>query len=139
MGGGRLCIPFMIWSLLYSGLELLRNVHSGNEIHCFGFVYRFIVGKSATPFYYIVVLVQLTVITPWLIKIVKQNGIISRILWLVTPVYLVYLYSWCIATSVRNIISGMVWILLSRNSSALWMEIERQWICGCGYTLIKLC
>lgn len=78
--GGRLCIPFMIWSLLYSGLELLRNVHSGNEIHCFGFVYRFIVGKSATPFYYIVVLVQLTVITPWLIKIVKQNGIISRIL-----------------------------------------------------------
>ena len=59
-----------------------------------GFVYRFIVGKSATPFYYIVVLVQLTVITPWLIKIVKQNGIISRILWLVTPVYLVYLYTW---------------------------------------------
>lgn len=84
----------MIWLLLYSGLELLRNVHSGNEIHCFGFVYRFIVGKSATPYYYIIVLVQLTVITPWLIKIVKQNGIISRILWLVTSVYLVYLYTW---------------------------------------------
>lgn len=92
--GGRLCIPFMIWSLLYSGLELLKTVHSGNEIHWFGFVYRFIVGKSATPFYYIVVLVQLTVITPWLVKIIKQNGIISRILWVVTPVYLVYLYAW---------------------------------------------
>lgn len=78
--GGRLCIPFMIWSLLYSGLELLKIVHSGNEIHWFGFVYRFIVGKSATPFYYIVVLVQLTVITPWLVKTVKQNGVISRIL-----------------------------------------------------------
>lgn len=48
--GGRLCIPFMIWSLLYSGLELLKIVHSGNEIHWFGFVYRFIVGKSATHF-----------------------------------------------------------------------------------------
>lgn len=84
----------MIWSLLYSGLELLRNVHSGNEIHWLGFIYRFIVGKSATPFYYIVVLVQLTVITPWLVKIVKQNGIGSRILWLVTPVYLVCLYIW---------------------------------------------
>lgn len=84
----------MIWSLLYSGLELLKTVHSGNEIHCFGFVYRFIVGKSATPFYYIVVLVQLTVITPWLVKIVKQNGIGSKILWLVMPVYLVYLYTW---------------------------------------------
>ena len=55
--GGRLCIPFMIWSLLYSGLELLKIVHSGNEIHWLGFVYRFIVGKSATPFYYIVVLI----------------------------------------------------------------------------------
>lgn len=54
---GRLCIPFMIWSLLYSGLELLKIVHSGNEIHWFGFVYQFIVGKSATPFCYIVVLV----------------------------------------------------------------------------------
>lgn len=92
--GGRLCIPFMIWSLLYSGLELLKIVHSGNEIHWLGFVYRFIVGKSATPFYYIVVLMQLTVITPWLVRIVKQNGIISRILLLVTPVYLIYLYIW---------------------------------------------
>lgn len=51
-------------------------------------------GKSATPFYYIVVLMQLTMITPWLVKIVKQNGIINRILWLVTPLYLVYLYTW---------------------------------------------
>lgn len=84
----------MIWSLLYSGLELLRIVHSGNEIHWLGVIYRFIVGKSATPFYYIVVLMQLTVITPWIVKIVKRNGTISKVLWLVTPVYLVYLYTW---------------------------------------------
>lgn len=84
----------MIWSLLYSGLSLLKAVHSGNEIHWLGFIYRFIVGKSATPFYYIVVLIQLTMITPCLVKIVKQNGIISRSLWLVTPIYLVYLYTW---------------------------------------------
>ena len=92
--GGRLCIPFMIWSLLYSGLSLLKVVHSGNEIQWLGFIYRFIVGKSATPFYYIIVLMQLTVMTHWLVKIVKQNGIVSRILWLVTPFYLVYLYTW---------------------------------------------
>lgn len=84
----------MIWSLLYSGTEPLKTVHSGNEIHWLGFVYRFIVGKSVTPFYYIVVLMQLTVITPWLVRIVKQNEIISKILWLVTLVYLVYLYTW---------------------------------------------
>lgn len=84
----------MIWSLLYSGLSLLKVVHSGNEISWLGFIYRFIVGKSATPFYYIIVLMQLTVMTPWLVKIVKQNGIVSRGLWLVTPVYLVCLYTW---------------------------------------------
>ena len=65
--------PFIIWSLLYSGLELLKTVHSGNEIHWLGVIYRFIVGKSATPFYYIVVLMQLTVITPWIVKIVKRK------------------------------------------------------------------
>lgn len=79
---------------MYSGLELLRIVHSGKEIHCLGFVYRFIVGKSATPFYYIVVLVQFTVITSWLVKVVKQNGISGRILWLVTQLYLMYFYTW---------------------------------------------
>lgn len=84
----------MIWSLLYSGIDVLRVVHNGKEIHWLGFIYRFIIGKSATPFYYIIVLVQLMLITPWLVRIVKQNGIISKILWLVTPVYLVYLYTW---------------------------------------------
>lgn len=69
-------------------------MHSGNEIHWLGVIYRFVAGKSATPFYYIVVLMQLTMITPWLVKIVKQNGIIGRILWLITPLYLMYLYTW---------------------------------------------
>lgn len=92
--GRRLCIPFVIWSLLYSGLDLLKNVHNGTEIQWLGFIYRFFVGKSATPFYYIVVLIQLTAITPWLVKVVKQNRTLGRILWLVTPVYLVYVYAW---------------------------------------------
>ena len=30
--------PFIIWSLLYSGLELLKTVHSGNEIHWLGVI-----------------------------------------------------------------------------------------------------
>ena len=84
----------MIWSLLYSVLELLRTVHSGNEIHWCEIICQFIVGKSATPFYYIVVLMQLTAIAPWLVKIVKQNGMGSRVLWLVMPLYLVYFYTW---------------------------------------------
>lgn len=92
--GGRLLIPFVIWSLLYSGVNVLRNIHKGEAINWLGVIYRFIVGKSATPFYYIVVLFQLTLVTPFLVKTVKEKGIISKLLWLVTPIYLVYVYAW---------------------------------------------
>lgn len=63
-------------------------------------MYRFVIGKSATPFYYIVVLIQLTAITPWLVKIVKENKRVKNLLWLVTPCYLLYLYIWNIKTGV---------------------------------------
>ena len=93
-GGGRLLIPFVIWSLLYSGVNVLWNIHKGEEINWLGVIYRFIVGKSVTPFYYIIVLFQLTLLTPFLVKLVKEKGIISKLLWLVTPIYLVYVYAW---------------------------------------------
>lgn len=92
--GGRLCIPFIIWSVLYSGLTLLRNLRSGQEIHWYVYVYRFMIGKSAVPFYYIIVLIQLTILTPWIIKIVEKNNCFSKLLWLVTPLYLCYVYAW---------------------------------------------
>lgn len=92
--GGRLLVPFVIWSLLYSGVNVLWNINKGEEINLLGVIYRFIVGKSATPFYYIVVLFQLTLVTPFLVKTVKEKGIISKLLWLVTPIYLVYVYVW---------------------------------------------
>mgnify|MGYP002548483369 CR=1 FL=1 len=87
-------IPFVIWSLLYSGVNVLQNIHKGKAVNWLGVIYRFIVGKSATPFYYIVVLFQLTLLTPFLVKMVKEKGIISKLLWLVTPIYLVYVYAW---------------------------------------------
>ena len=61
-------------------------------------VYRFVVGKAATPFYYIVVLIQLTVITPWLVNVVKDSKTIKNFLWLITPCYLLYIYVWNLTT-----------------------------------------
>lgn len=72
----------------------MKNIHNCSEIHWLGFAYRFIVGKSATPFYYIVVLMQLTVITSWLVKVIKEDKKIKGVLWFVTPVYLTCLYIW---------------------------------------------
>lgn len=97
-GGGRLCVPFVIWSLLYSGISLVKDSHHGVSVNWLGYLYRFIVGKSATPFYYIVVLIQLTVITPRLVNVVKESKIIKNLLWLITPCYLLYIYVWNLTT-----------------------------------------
>lgn len=50
-------------------------------------IYAYCTGKTATPFYYIVVLVQLTLHTPWLARLRDR-----RWLYAATPVYLVLLY-----------------------------------------------
>lgn len=96
--GGRLVVPFVIWSLLYSGISLAKDIHHGVSVNWLGYVYRFVVGKAATPFYYIVVLIQLTVITPWLVNVVKDSKTIKNLLWLITPCYLLYIYVWNLMT-----------------------------------------
>lgn len=96
--GGRLCIPFVVWSLLYSGISLAKDICHGVSVHWLGYIYRFIVGKSATPFYYIVVLIQLTIITPWLVHVVKESKSTKNLLWLITPCYLLYVYVWNFTT-----------------------------------------
>lgn len=70
----------------------MKDSHHGVSVNWLGYLYRFIVGKSATPFYYIVVLIQLTVITPRLVNVVKESKIIKNLLWLITPCYLLYIY-----------------------------------------------
>lgn len=95
---GRLCVHFVIWSLLYSGLSLAKDIHHGMSINLLGFIYRFVVGKSATPFYYIVVMIQFIIITPWLVHAVKESRSIKNLLGLITPCYLPYIYVWNLAT-----------------------------------------
>lgn len=80
--------------MFYSGISILKELHHGSDVNWLGYAYRFVIGKSATPFYYIIVLLQLTIITPWLVKVVKEHGITRKLLWLVTPVYLTYVYVW---------------------------------------------
>lgn len=96
--GVRLCIPFIIWSLLYNGISLAKDIYHRKSIHWLGYIYRFVVGKSATPFYYIVVLIQLTIITPWFVHAVKERRTTKILLWLITPCYLLYVYVWNLTT-----------------------------------------
>lgn len=81
--GKRLLLPYLVWSCIY----LLKTaVFDGTTLR--QVVYAFLCGKAATPRYYIVVMIQLTIITPWLVKHRKKW------MYLVTPVYLVFLYAY---------------------------------------------
>ena len=84
--GGRLLIPFLIWSCVYSVKNAIFGDMSARVL-----MLTFITGKSAAPLYYILVLIQLTLLTP----ILKKR---KKWLYLITPVYLVFLYIFNITT-----------------------------------------
>ncbi len=97
----RLIIPYLIWSVFYITIDLARTLHSGGNVEWLKIFYKLLIGKASTPFYYIIVLLQLTLLTPILIKIILKNDFTSKLLWILTPIYLIYLYLY-------NIISGNV-------------------------------
>ena len=86
--------------MLYTSIAIAGAIYHGNPVEPLKYFSRFIVGKAAVPFYYIVVLLQLTILTPWLVRTIKARGALSKLLWLVTPCYIVYLYIW-------NFVAGM--------------------------------
>lgn len=61
------------------------------EMSIKGLVVSFVTGKATAPLYYILVLIQLTLLTP-LLK--KRN----KWLYLITPMYLIFLYAYNITT-----------------------------------------
>lgn len=86
-GGVRLFLPYLVWSCIY----LLKTaIFDGITLR--HVVYALICGKAATPLYYIVVMIQLTIITPWLIRPRKKW------IYLITPAYLVIIYTYNIVT-----------------------------------------
>lgn len=87
-------MPFIFWSLIYSMLSCFISAYNGNEINWIKLLGKIILGKASAPFYYIVVLIQLTFLTPWLARIIKKKSIVSRMLWFITPGYLVFIYVW---------------------------------------------
>ena len=96
--GGYLLVPFCIWSTFYTVVSVIQSLAAEESVSWLKIIYRFVVGKASTPFYYIVVLIQLTLLTPVLIKVIEHKGRVSKLLWFVTPAYLIYIYSFNIIT-----------------------------------------
>lgn len=87
-GGERLLLPYLTWSCIYLIKDAIFG--QGTIKHA---IYALLCGKAVAPFYYIIVMLQLTVITPWLVK--HRRGW----MYLITPVYLVAIY-------IYNIVCG---------------------------------
>jgi len=89
----KLLIPFVIWSVFYDAISIGENMMAGNHISWIRTAVYFLWGQACPPFYYIIALAQLTILTPVLMQIVqKGNRAVKILLWFVTPVYLLVLY-----------------------------------------------
>lgn len=88
--GGRLLVPFLIWSSFYT---LISVFAAGGNDHMKDSIFKLIFGLSAIQLYFILVLLQLAVLTPLLIKSIQGNRG-TMVLFLITPLYLIVLYGY---------------------------------------------
>lgn len=84
----QLIVPFFTWSIIYT---FINNINDENDIHLLKESGKLLLGMSSGQLYFILVLIQLTMISPFLVKIIKQNKY-SELLFYITPAYLIVLY-----------------------------------------------
>ena len=67
----RLLVPYILWSILYiiASITVNKKTYNIQDI-----IVTFVSGKAATPFYYIIVLVQLVILSPYLINLIRKNS-----------------------------------------------------------------
>lgn len=83
----RLIVPFLIWSLIYG---IIVGVLSGESFNWIHFTLRIFSGTTVVHLYFIVVLVQLTLLTPWLVKAAKSHW--GWLIFAITPIYIAVMY-----------------------------------------------
>ena len=84
----RLLVPFIFWSVFYGAVLLILNPDSVTNL--VRFAAKIVLGMTAAHLYFIVVLVQLTLLTPWLVRAVNMR--FGWGLFLITPAYIAGLY-----------------------------------------------
>lgn len=89
----RLLIPFAMWSTIYFVVSAFREGGIGNPLSA---VLRIVLGLSAWQLYFIVVLAQLVILTPLLLRWVRGRW--AWLLFAITPVSLAVRYLYTLAT-----------------------------------------
>ena len=57
-------LPFLLWDIIYT----VKNVLFGDNVEWKSVLFDFLTGRAAAPLYYILVLFQLTLLTPFILK-----------------------------------------------------------------------
>jgi len=81
-----------MWSAFYT---LINIIVSNGDVNFLKTLAKLLLGLSSGPLYFIVVLLQLTVLTPVLIRSIQADRG-TKFLFLVTPIYFLILYSYCV-------------------------------------------
>jgi len=79
--------------MFYGGVDAVKSLISGNSVTISKLALKIVAGRTAPHLYYIIVLIQLTIIAPLLLKVIRGKG--KWILYLITPVWLICIYIWC--------------------------------------------
>lgn len=81
-------LPYLLWTMIYSAF----NFAATGRFSFITLVRNLILGTGSDHLYYIVVLLQLTLLTPFLIQITQARPQAKWLLFAITPLYLLYLY-----------------------------------------------
>lgn len=90
--GRRLLIPYLVWTSIYNCIVLFKVIRAENCISFKAIVLNYITGSASWQLYYILVLLQLTVLTPLLIKCMNSRWM-SLCCYAITPAYLCFLFA----------------------------------------------
>ena len=86
----RLYIPFIIYSIFYTLIKTKLHFTENTVIGYIKQVLKILFGVNAGHLYYIVVLLEFTLITPIIIKLINKNKtIVDVLLILITPIFLI--------------------------------------------------
>ncbi|MBU3111060.1 acyltransferase [Clostridium lacusfryxellense] len=100
----RITIPYLVWSIL--SIIFISNSYNFNlKKICISLL----MGQVVAPYYFIIVMIQLILITPIVTKVMRNNAV-SKLLWFITPVFLVQFYIIQIIFKI-NIMSSMYYAL----------------------------
>lgn len=87
----RLVPSYIIWTAFYTVVNVVHLKKSHQPVGVKLLLEYLFLGKSAVPFYFIVVLIQLTLLTPLLLQCI-HSAYIHRLMFALTPIYLIFIY-----------------------------------------------